>query len=105
MVVQHHTGIDKGLNSLSGLLSLPNMAFSTYRLFVQYHVMRTVSCYPIAWAMRIVDRTGNNPYYILKDHLGYASVVTDASGVTVREGRSLLSVRRNALCFRHDLYR
>ena len=78
MVVQHHTGIDKGLNSLSGLLSLPNMAFSTYCLFVQCHVMRTVSCYPIAWAMRIVDRTGNNPYYILKDHLGYASVVTDA---------------------------
>ena len=44
---------------------------------------RTVTYYPVAGAMRI-DST---LYYILKDHLGSASVVTDASGNTVGEDR------------------
>ena len=40
-------------------------------------VTRTVTYYPAGGAMRIVDSTGNNLYYVLKDHLGSASVVTD----------------------------
>ena len=39
-------------------------------------VTRTVTYYPVAGAMRI----NSTLYYILKDHLGSASVVTDASG-------------------------
>ena len=39
-------------------------------------VTRTVTYYPVAGAMRI----NNTLYYTLKDHLGSASVVTDASG-------------------------
>ncbi|NOT05220.1 MAG: DUF11 domain-containing protein [Anaerolineales bacterium] len=50
-------------------------------------VTRTVTYYPAGGAMRIVDSTNNKLYYILKDHLGSASVVTDASGVTVGEQR------------------
>jgi len=50
-------------------------------------VTRTVTYYPVAGAMRIVDSTSNNLYYTLKDHLGSASVVTNASGVTVGEQR------------------
>lgn len=46
-------------------------------------VTRTVTYYPVAGAMRI----NSTLYYILKDHLGSASVVTDASGVTVGETR------------------
>jgi len=46
-------------------------------------VTRTVTCYPVAGAMRI----NTTLYYILKDHLGSASVVTDASGNTVGEQR------------------
>jgi len=46
-------------------------------------VTRTVTYYPVAGAMRI----NITLYYILKDHLGSASVVTDASGVTVGEQR------------------
>src|SRR4030095_6245191 len=46
-------------------------------------VTRTVTYYPAAGAMRI----NSTLYYILKDHLGSASVVTDASGVTVGEQR------------------
>jgi len=42
-------------------------------------VTRTVTYYPAAGAMRI-DST---LYYILKDHLGSASVVTNASGIEV----------------------
>jgi RHS repeat-associated protein len=42
-------------------------------------IQRTVTYYPAAGAMRI-DST---LYYILKDHLGSASVVTDATGATV----------------------
>lgn len=42
-------------------------------------VTRTVTYYPVAGAMRI-DST---LYYILKDHLGSASVVTNASGSEV----------------------
>ena len=44
---------------------------------------RTVTYYPAAGAMRI-DST---LYYVLKDHLGSASVVTNASGITVGEQR------------------
>ena len=44
---------------------------------------RTVTYYPVAGAMRI-DST---LYYILKDHLGSASVVTDASGNVLGEQR------------------
>ena len=39
-------------------------------------VTRTVTYYPVAGAMRI----DNTLYYVLKDHLGSASVVTNASG-------------------------
>jgi len=44
---------------------------------------RTVSYYPVAGAMRI----NSTLYYILKDHLGSASVVTDSSGNVVGEQR------------------
>ena len=51
-------------------------------------VTRTVTYYPVAGAMRINIVGGSNTlYYILKDHLGSASVVTDANGVTVGEQR------------------
>ena len=46
-------------------------------------VTRTVTYYPVAGAMRI-DST---LYYVLKDHLGSASVVTDASGNILGEQR------------------
>jgi RHS repeat-associated protein len=46
-------------------------------------VTRTISYYPVAGAMRI----NSTLYYVLKDHLGSASAVTDASGNTVGEQR------------------
>jgi RHS repeat-associated protein len=46
-------------------------------------VIRTVTYYPVAGAMRI----NSTLYYILKDHLGSASVVTNSSGVAVGEQR------------------
>ena len=46
-------------------------------------VTRTVTYYPVAGAMRI----NSTLYYILKDHLGSASVVTDASGTILGEQR------------------
>jgi len=46
-------------------------------------VTRTVTYYPVAGAMRI----NSTLYYVLKDHLGSASVVTDSTGVTVGEQR------------------
>ena len=46
-------------------------------------VTRTVTYYPVAGAMRI-DST---LYYVLKDHLGSASAMTDASGNVVGEQR------------------
>ena len=46
-------------------------------------VTRTVTYYPVAGAMRI----NSTLYYTLKDHLGSASVVTDASGNVVGENR------------------
>jgi len=46
-------------------------------------VTRTVTYYPAGGAMRI----NSTLYYILKDHLGSASVETDATGVTVGEQR------------------
>ena len=39
---------------------------------------KAVTCYPIAGAMRI----NSTPYYVLKDPLGSASVVINASGTT-----------------------
>ena len=45
-------------------------------------VTRTVTYYPVAGAMRI----GGTLYYILKDYLGSASVVTDSSGNLVSGG-------------------
>jgi uncharacterized protein RhaS with RHS repeats len=42
-----------------------------------------VTYYPVAGAMRI----NSTLYYILKDHLGSASVVTDSTGTTVGEQR------------------
>jgi len=51
-------------------------------------VTRTVTYYPAGGAMRINIVGGSNTlYYILKDHLGSASVITDANGVTVGETR------------------
>jgi len=46
-------------------------------------VTRTVTYYPVAGAMRI----NSTLYYVLKDHLGSASVVTDASGNILGEQR------------------
>ena len=46
-------------------------------------VTRVVTYYPLGGAMRI----NSTLYYILKDHLGSASVVTDASGNAVGEQR------------------
>ena len=46
-------------------------------------VTRTVTYYPVAGAMRI----NSTLYYVLKDHLGSASVVTDASGNILGENR------------------
>ena len=46
-------------------------------------VTRTLTYYPVAGAMRI----NSTLYYTLKDHLGSASVVTDASGNTMGEQR------------------
>ena len=46
-------------------------------------VTRTVTYYPVAGAMRI----NSTLYYVLKDHLGSASVITDASGTILGEQR------------------
>ena len=46
-------------------------------------VTRTVTYYPAAGAMRV----NSTLYYVLKDHLGSASVVTDASGNSVGQQR------------------
>ena len=46
-------------------------------------VTRTVTYYPVAGAMRI----NGTMYYTLKDQLGSATVVTDASGNVVGEQR------------------
>jgi RHS repeat-associated protein len=46
-------------------------------------VTRTITYYPTAGAMRI----NSTLYYVLKDHLGSASVVTDASGNILGEQR------------------
>jgi len=46
-------------------------------------VTRTITYYPAAGAMRI----NSTLYYILKDHLGSASVVTNSSGTVVGEQR------------------
>lgn len=46
-------------------------------------ITKTTIYYPAGGAMRV----NGTLYYILKDHLGSASVVTDASGNTVGEAR------------------
>ncbi len=46
-------------------------------------VTGTVTYYPAAGAMRV----NSTLYFVLKDHLGSASVVTDATGTTVGEDR------------------
>jgi RHS repeat-associated protein len=51
-------------------------------------VMRTITYYPAGGAMRInISGGSNSVYYILKDHLGSASVVTDSTGTIVGEQR------------------
>jgi hypothetical protein len=51
-------------------------------------VKRTVTYYAAAGAMRINTVGGSNSvYYLLKDHLGSASVVTNATGTVVGEPR------------------
>jgi hypothetical protein len=51
-------------------------------------VTRTVTYYPAGGAMRInISGGSNSVYYILKDHLGSASVVTDSGGTIVGENR------------------
>jgi RHS repeat-associated protein len=47
-------------------------------------VTGTKTYYPAAGAMRV----GSTLYYVLKDHLGSASVVTDASGNTISGGEA-----------------
>jgi RHS repeat-associated protein len=42
--------------------------------------------YPVGGAMRIIDGTGNNVYYLLKDHLGSGSVLLDSSGELTPNG-------------------
>ena len=61
-------------------------------------VTRTVTYYPAGGAMRINIVGGTNTvYYILKDHLGSASVVTDSTGTVVGEQRlRSVSLRRDA---------
>ena len=46
-------------------------------------VTGTKTYYPAAGAMRV----GSTLYYVLKDHLGSASVVTNTGGTTVGEDR------------------
>jgi RHS repeat-associated protein len=43
--------------------------------------------YPAGGALRVIDGTGEHVYYILKDHLGSASVTLDSSGAAVSEMR------------------
>ena len=45
----------------------------------------TITYYPAAGAMRINTGTTNDVYYILKDHLGSASVVVKPDGSTVEQ--------------------
>jgi len=46
-------------------------------------VTKTTVYYPVAGAMRV----NGTLYYVLKDHLGSANVITDASGATIGEAR------------------
>jgi hypothetical protein len=59
-------------------------------------VIGTKTYYPAARAMRF----GSTHYYVLKDHLGSASVLTDASGnpVAGADERYYLSPRRHLRC-------
>jgi RHS repeat-associated protein len=65
---------------VGGIYEVDKDAFNT--------VTRTVTYYPAGGAMRISIVGGSNSvYYILKDHLGSASVVTDSTGTIVGEQR------------------
>jgi RHS repeat-associated protein len=50
-------------------------------------VTRTVVYYPAGGAMRVTEGAASNVYYMLKDHLGSASALTDSSGNVVDEQR------------------
>ena len=50
-------------------------------------VTKTTLYYPAAGAVRVIQGGNNNLYYVLKDHLGSASVTLDSSGNTVAEVR------------------
>jgi len=79
--------------------SLPRAVITRYYVGGVYEVKKdsggsvtkTTTYYPAAGAMRIEAGTANNVYYALKDHLGSASVMTDASGNVVGEQRFYLS--------------
>jgi len=49
-------------------------------------VTKTTLYYPAAGAVRVIQGGNNNLYYVLKDHLGSASVTLDASGNVVANG-------------------
>ena len=44
-------------------------------------------------AMRVITSTGSVVYYIHADHLGSASLTTDASGAVVSEARRMRALR------------
>ncbi len=46
----------------------------------------TTLYYPAAGAVRVIEGGNDNLYYVLKDHLGSASVTLDASGNVVANG-------------------
>jgi len=50
-------------------------------------VTKTTLYYPAAGAVRVIQGGNNNLYYVLRDHLGSASVTLDASGNTIAEMR------------------
>ena len=43
-------------------------------------VTKTTLYYPVAGAVRVIEGANNNLYYVLRDHLGSASVTLDSSG-------------------------
>jgi RHS repeat-associated protein len=50
-------------------------------------VTKKTTYYPAGGAMRVIDGNGDNVFYVLKDHLGSASVTLDAGGNIVAEMR------------------
>jgi len=71
----HHLPFDFAQRSVGGIYEVDKTSGGS--------VTRTVTYYPTAGAMRI----NSTLYYMLKDHLGSASVVTDASGTILGEQR------------------